>query len=195
MDEYQERYLEHQERKKHLEDFSEEENLYDRYDLMQVIGNRRSQRVFNREEISFDVIVDIVNSALYAPSSCNRQAVYLREINSNDAERLLVGGKKWIDKANKVYGVFADKLAYKSPNEVGYMPYLDAGVAIQNICLVSEAYQVGSCIVNPNIREENKEEFTNLYNTKEDYFCGAVALGYYDKKAKMPPKKEKILVC
>jgi nitroreductase len=189
MDIFQERYLTHQERKKHLEDNTSEERIISN-NYFEVLENRRSQRIFNDKPVDQDTLSAIINSGLHAPSSCNRQAVYVKYIDNDLAERLLVGGKKWINKADKVIGIFADKEAYKSPNEKDFMPYLDGGVIMQTMCLTAEYFGVGSCIVNPNIREENKCEFNDLYNPKGNYFCGAIALGRYDKKAKKSFKKE-----
>lgn len=196
MDEFQERYLAHQERKLKDETYSNEYNEYNEdclYNLTNVMYNRRSQRKFNDEVIKEKNIELIEWAGLTAPTSCNRQAIYLREIEPQFAEKYLVGGARWIDKAQRVYLVFADKNAYKSENEKGFMPYLDAGFVSQNIYLVCEAINLGCCFVNPNIREENKEAFNMLYNEENDYFCGGIALGYYDKKAVAPRKKESLI--
>lgn len=194
-DEFQDRYLDHQKRKsKSLENFDGnnkiEYSLLEQTTLKEVIMNRRSQRVFNDISISDEEMEWILRAIQYAPSSCNRQAIYVKEVKPTEIEQLLVGGKNWINKANKVLFLFASKEAYKSPNEKGFMPYLDAGFAAQNIYLMCEVLGIGCCFVNPNIREENKELFKNLYNQEEDYFCGAVALGHYNKKAKEPPHRE-----
>lgn len=197
MDVFQERYLNHQERKtKSLE----EKNGVDKIDysvlekttLKEIMINRRSQRIFNDEKIIPEDFRDILLSVKVAPSSCNRQAIYLKEIEPMDAEVYLVGGKKWIDKAYRVFLLFGSKEAYKSINEIGFMPFLDAGFVGQNIYLMCEALGIGCCYVNPNIREENKQSFIDKYG--DDYFCGAVALGKYDKKSKKPPLRDIIEV-
>lgn len=193
MDIYQDRYLEHQQRKKQsIEDFKGEEpkkyNLIEKMSLIEVIKNRRSQRIFNDEDIIQEEIDNILFGINESPSSCNRQAIYLKEIDKNVAETFLVGGKNWINKAKKVYLIFADKEAYKSPNEIAFMPYLDAGFVVQNIYLICEINNIGCCFVNPNIKIEHKEAFTGLYGN--DYLCGAVALGKYDNKSIRPPKRD-----
>lgn len=193
MDEFQERYLNHQERKsKSLENFEGDDKVeypFDEYDsLFKVLKNRRSQRIFNNQPIVSGTLALLMEAIRLSPSSCNRQAIYVKEVDPHKIEQLLVGGKGWIKNANKVLLIFADKLAYKSPNEKSFMPFLDAGFACQSIYLVCEALGLGCCFVNPNIREENKQLFVNAYG--DDYFCGAVALGYYDKKSKKPPLRD-----
>lgn len=193
MDVFQDRYLEHQDRKKKAleENIGEEGKHYglvEKTSLLTIMKNRRSQRLFNSGRIEDEDLNLILTAANEAPSSCNRQAIYLTETYPETAEHYLVGGKGWMDKAEKVLLVFADKEAYKSPNEKGFMPYLDAGFVGQNIYLMCEVLGLGCCFVNPNIREENKEKFVETFG--DDYFCGAVALGKTKIKSKRPPKRE-----
>lgn len=126
-----------------------------------------------------------------APTSCNRQAIKLKETeNVEDLETLLVGGKNWIKNAKIVYLLFADMKAYKSPVEVDFMPYLDTGFVAQNMLLMAEAINIGSCFVNPNLTD--KEKFNNLFNKDDLKFTGAVALGKYDYQIEPPTKDPNI---
>lgn len=196
MDEFQKRYEDHQLRKsKTLEERSGDEfqKNYESFPyIKRIMENRRSQRIFNDELIADCEINEILNAIRISPSSCNRQAIYIKEVRPEDIEKYLVGGKNWINKANRTFLLFADKIAYKSPNEKQFMPFLDAGFACQNVYLICEALNIGCCFVNPNIKEENKQSFMNEYGN--DYFCGAIAIGRYDKKAIKPPLREIIKV-
>lgn len=179
MDEFQERYLKHQENKKQtiendIEISKEHYNLVEKMSALKVIKSRRSRRVFTNEKID----TSYLNLALEtSPSSCNRKAIYLLQVDPKQIEKYLVGGKGWVNKAKEVWLLFGNIEAYKSPNEISFMPYLDAGFLAQNIYLLSEIYGVGCCFINPNIREENKKEFNTKYNQHNDYFCGAIAFG------------------
>jgi len=197
MDIFQDRYLKHQENKKKYLDNELEKNKLtsprvSKY-LLTVMLLRHSQRKFNGKKVTDENIRDILWAIREAPSSCNRQAIYLKEIDSTLAEEYLVGGTNWLNKANKVYLVFADKLAYKSPNEKGFMPYLDAGFAIENALLIATYLGLGSCFVNPNIRQDKREVFLKEYG--DDYFCGALSLGHYSKNSPRALKRplEKVL--
>lgn len=179
MDDFQERYLKHQENKKqtienNIKIKKQDYNLIEKMSVVKVIKNRRSRRIFIDKKIDSSYLVDALETA---PSSCNRKAIYLLQVEPSDIEKYLVGGKNWLDKASEVWLLFGNREAYKSPNEKSFMPYLDAGFVGQNIYLLSEINNAGCCFVNPNIREENKEEFNNKYNNHNDYFCGAIALG------------------
>lgn len=188
MDIFQQRYLGHIERKKKFQTtdkifYSSKEVRF----LIKVIKNRRSQRVFNQKLITEKEINLLLESIKHAPSSCNRQAIYIKIFDK--IQDILVGGKDWMGEANKIFLIFADMKAYKSPNEIDFMPYLDAGVVVENIYLMAEILKIGVCFINPNIWDNNKEGFNDLYNREKNRFCGAIALGHYDRKAIVPPKR------
>lgn len=179
MDEFQERYLKHQENKKNtiennIKIKKQDYNVIEKMSIIKVMENRKSRRIFTNELIDSSYLTKALETS---PSSCDRKAIYLLQVEPKEIERYLVGGKGWIGKAKEVWLLFGNKDAYKSPNEITFMPYLDAGFVGQNIYLLSEINGVGCCFVNPNIREENKEEFNKRFNENNDYLCGAVALG------------------
>jgi len=186
MDIYQKRYLEHQESKKNMA-ATEEKTLYSDSEiapLFDIMYNRRSQRLFNSEDVSEEDLVTIINAANAAPSSCNRKAVELKVVESKESieklSNLLVGGTGWMKNANKVILLVANMVGYKSPAEVDFMPFLDSGFIAQNIYLACEAIGVGVCFINPNIRTENVSEFNSSFLSEEHKFCGALALGMYN---------------
>jgi len=186
MDIYQKRYLEHQESKKNMA-ATEEKTFYSDSEiapLFDIMYNRRSQRLFNSEDVSEEDLVTIINAANAAPSSCNRKAVELKVVESKESieklSNLLVGGTGWMKNANKVILLIANMVGYKSPAEVDFMPFLDSGFIAQNIYLACEAIGVGVCFINPNIRTENVSEFNSSFLSEEHKFCGALALGMYN---------------
>lgn len=179
---YQERYLEHIDRKQKYECVGNyKHSNKDIISLLDVMQHRRSQRVFNFEDITEKELDLIKFSVINAPSSCNRQAIYLKEEKPEYIEKHFRGANKWGKNASKCYLVLAHKEAYKNPKELPFMPYLDAGVVVENIYLMCEVLNIGCCFVNPNCNLEF-----------EDYICGAIMLGKYDKKAIEPPKRSEI---
>jgi len=161
--------------------------LDDRETFLRILKNRRSQRIFNRESIAEREIFTIVESIDLTPSSCDRQGITYAVYNNRDAKDLLggllVGGVGWVHRADMIVLLFADMKAYKNPAERANMPYLDAGVVVQQVYLTAEALNIGCCFVNPNIRDGNKDFFNKKFNQAQHLFCGALALGKYDKKA------------
>jgi len=196
IDIYQQRYLEHIQRKKQTFAVNVEQGTRDKPkpELPTIIRDRHSQRTFSDMPLTMTELNILYKAARLAPSSCNRQAITLKPIvRANEKDQLeewLVGGRKWIGKAFVILLLFADMQAYKSPVERDFMPYLDAGFMASTICLAATGLGVGACYVNPNIRQANKEAFDALFNSKAFLFCGAVALGNYSREDIAPPKRD-----
>ena len=170
MDEYQSRYLEHQDKKKRT--------------LMKIIKDRHSTRIFSDLDVSDYTIRVVLEAVGLCPSSCDRKAIDTMVISDRDDKALLggllVGGVGWVHRAPKIILLFADGIAYKE--NIPYMPYLDIGVVIQQIYLVTEALSLKGCYINPNIREKNIKHFREYFDVPESYiFGGAFAIGQ-DKK-------------
>lgn len=164
MDNYQERYLEHQKRKKET--------------LMQIIRERHSERAFTDYSLTADQIEYIIEAADRSPSSCNRQGVNVKIIRDRDQKEilsaLLVGGVGWAHRADTIFLLRADPLAYKAHNEVEYNPFLDSGVKAQNILLACQALDLKACFINPTIRKINQDHYDKIFG---QICCGAVAVG------------------
>jgi nitroreductase len=187
MDEYQRRYLDHQEKKAkslmgdrgilHKPYTKKETELF-----FKILKNRISQRVFSSEEISKHELDQIETAIRTAPSSCNRKGVFTRTITRREDKEvlsgLLVGGVGWAYRGQAILLLIADMRAYKNPTEQSFMPYLDAGVIIQTTYLTCEALSLGCCYINPNIRDENERFFNSRFNIDDNLlFCGALVLG------------------
>jgi len=188
-DKHQERYLAHQKRKAEMFQSSygiKNFRVYDDYEreiFETILKNRSSQRAFNREPVDVERILELAD---YRPSSCDRRSVEIKVIESRDDKDLLggllVGGTGWIHRADKILLFVAWKDAYKSPAEKEFMSYIDAGVLAQTIYLICESLNVGSCYVNPNVREQNKEFFHERFISEGYQYVGCMAIGNYDLK-------------
>lgn len=191
---FQARYEAHQKRKAEMFTSKYGTDKWHKYSKKEqetfdkVIKNRCSQRTFNREPVNINEILDL---AKHRPSSCDRKAITMKVITSRDEKDLLsgllVGGVGWCHRADKIILLLAENIAYKAGNEIEFMPYLDAGVLVQNVYLICESRNVGCCYINPNIRKENKELFIQRFqDTRNQTFCGALALGHFDLKNENP---------
>ena len=168
MSNYQDRYLAHQLRKKKT--------------LMRLVRQRHSTRVFAEKHVGIKEQLEILGFLGSTPSSCDRQGIYVFTEEQRDRKALLsgllVGGVGWLHRAPCIFMLFADPKAY--PENFYPMPYLDAGVKIAYIYLLAESLGLKACYVNPNIRTEHQKYFEDAFG--KDIFCGAVALGYAEKK-------------
>ena len=180
MDKYQERYTEHIKRKNKFQTRS----FTPEYKEFGYLETRRSQRVFTHVPIADGDMEKIYRAITLSPTSCNRQGILIKEVEEVE---YLVGGEGWINSADRILLLFADMKCYKSPNEKEFMPYLDAGHISMTVQIACEMLGIGSCFVNPNV----KEGF-DKYNPKGLRFCGALALGHYQEKMIEPTKSEDI---
>jgi hypothetical protein len=156
MDKYQLRYTEHQKRKK---------------ELLTMMAKRESLRDL-KCGVDPKFYEELEKVIRLCPSSCDRHGVEIEWVTERKDKELasghLVGGVGWIHRADRIALLWGRKLAYKSPNEP-MMPYLDAGVIIQQCYLFAQCSGVKMCYVNPNVNKPIKET--------DDVFCGAIAFG------------------
>lgn len=165
LDQYQQRYLEHQARKSKV--------------LAKLLVERHSTRMFDDRPLSTDQYGLLAKSIECAPSSCDRRGVYATPHTDRDTKALLggllVGGVGWVHRAPLIFLLFADPAAYKAGDEIRYMPYLDAGVIVGHLGLTAAAANLVGSFVNPNIREAHRPLFEQRFGP--DLFCGAYAVG------------------
>lgn len=173
-DEYQKRYELHQQFGKKQE-------------LVAIMQERHSNRRFSNLTVSKETVEELLEVTKHCPSSCDRHGVRVRvctERNDKDLlDGLLVGGTGWVYRAPCVFLLMADPLAYKADGgrELQYNAYVDAGVMLAYISLMAEKLGLHGSIINPNIRDENKEFFEQRFKPEEwegAQFCGAFAFGH-----------------
>ncbi|MFI9595321.1 hypothetical protein [Nonomuraea sp. NPDC052265] len=123
VDPYQARYIAHQARKRDT--------------LLRIMRERHSDRMYDARPVGEELRERVREVITLCPSSCDRRGVAVREVDSRDERELLsgllVGGVGWLHRAPWILLVFADPLAYKAGGEIAWMPYLDAGVIIQQV--------------------------------------------------------------
>ena len=173
-DEYQERYLKHQQFGKKQE-------------LVAIMQERHSNRRFSNIKVSKETVEELLDSTKHCPSSCDRHGVRVRvctERNDKDLlDGLLVGGTGWVYRAPVVFLLMADPKAYKADGgrELEYNAYVDAGVMLAYLSLIAQANGLHGSIINPNIRDENKDFFIERFKPEGwdgAQFCGAFVFGY-----------------
>lgn len=168
---YQQRYLRHQQ-------FGKKDQL------IAIMKERHSQRQFGSEDVAEEQLKEILDSCRFAPSSCDRFGVRLVVTRDRDdkclLDGLLVGSTGWIYRANVVILLMADPKAYQAKDEINFMPYLDAGILVQQISLMVTSMGLRSAYSNPNIRPRNIDHFKKIFKPEgwEDViFCGAIGIG------------------
>lgn len=165
----QDRYLAHQSRKAKV--------------LKELMRSRHSTRVFSDEPVDAVILKEIMDRIAMCPSSCDRHGVETRVVITRDEKALLggvlVGGVGWIHRAPAVLMLFGKIDAYQAPGEASFMPYIDAGIIVQQIYLACISLGLKCCFCNPNIREINKNHFNEVFGP--GIYCGAMAIGWPEK--------------
>ncbi len=119
--------------------------------LIDIIKRRRSVRGYASEEIPEEVIEELLEAARWAPSAGNRQPWHFYVVRDDGMRRGLVdvaGGQSFIAEAPVVIVICAD--AERSAEHYGdrgreLYCLQDTAAAMQNILLVAEAHDLGTC--------------------------------------------------
>ncbi len=167
------------------------------------IKERRSVRKYTEEEVTKEIIEQIVDLARFAPSWKNTQVIRYHVIKNknikNEIGKECVEGfefnTKTITRSNAlvvVTGVenicgYESDGSFSSPQKDKW-EFFDGGVAIQTFCLAAYAKGVGSIILGK-FDEEKICEYITL--PKEEKIIALVGLGYpLDKNKEAPKRKE-----
>ena len=175
-------------------------------DVLKAIADRRSHRVYKGEQIPEEVLAQILEAGLEAPSARNHQPWHFSVVQ--DAGLI----QEVHDEAARVMGNsgsprFSDpdfQMFYHAPTVIflfGEKDFawtqVDCGIAVENMALAAEGLGVGSVILGlpkPAFAGEKADELRKRLACPEGYdFVIALALGYAaDTKDAHDRREEKI---
>jgi len=145
-------------------------------ELLDVIRNRRSVRSWTDEEVGLKKFRLLIDSARWAPSSCNRQPWHFLITQDEDKIDLLykARGQKIIKDAPYCILVLINTEAYQYNNKsmVEYYMLLDAAASIQNLLLMAHSLGLGACWINlapNNITKKSRSEIHNEFKIPKNY--------------------------
>ena len=163
-------------------------------ETMKTILNRRSVRIFLDKPISEEILKDLVDAAMHAPSGMCKKTWQFTVVSS----------KEIIQRLSNVIAKVLDRPGYDMYNPVALIipsnrrdnkhGKEDNACALQNIFLAAESYGVGSVWINqlteisdnPEIRQILKE----IEIPDDHVVYGLAALGYANPNAPKPIYKE-----
>jgi len=149
-------------------------------DAEDVILTRRSIRKYTKKSIPDDLIKDLLEAGVNAPSAGNQQPWQFIAIDDrkilDELPNVLPNGKILSD-ADKAILVCGDLSQEKHK---GYW-MLDCSAATQNILLAAHAKGLGACWLGVYPREERVENLKKLFKTPE--YVILISLGYPDEKS------------
>ncbi len=117
-------------------------------DLMELMRQRRSRRIFVDTPLTDAEKNAICQAALAAPSSCNRQTLYLIFVEEPDLKEFVTstipGGRQFFSMAPCILLIISDAGDYRYPED-RMVPFIEGAAAVQNIYLLCETMGLGCC--------------------------------------------------
>ena len=176
--------------------------------IIEAIENRRSIRSFKNEEISKDIVEDVLNCGRLAPSAKNRQPWYFvvvqnelknkiadmmidYAINNNDAiERKKLGYSSSVKStANVIKQAPILILIFREKNDNWIIgDNLSLGACVENICLRATELGLGSLWIRDTVYVA--ENIAKMLGHSDLELNCAVSLGIANQNPKQRPRKE-----
>lgn len=176
--------------------------------MLEIIKSRRSTRSFIEKEVEQEKLEQIIEAARYAPSGGNNQSnhfivvkngQFLEELAKmvqtefskmevkDDMYKSLKSSILQSKKGNYVFHYNAPVLVVVC-NKKGYSNALaDSACAIENMLVMANALDLGSCYINQLTWLSEHEVIRNILSLSEDEMvCGAVAIGYSNTENGLP---------
>jgi nitroreductase len=117
-------------------------------DLMELMRQRRSRRIFVDTPLTDTEKNAICQAALAAPSSCNRQTLYLIFVEEPQLKEFvnstIPGGRQFFSLAPCILLIISDAGDYRYPED-RMVPFIEGAAAVQNIYLLCETMGLGCC--------------------------------------------------
>ncbi len=163
-------------------------------DVSEAIKRRRSVRRFRQEEISREILLELIGAARCAPSAANRQPLEFVIVDSEKLKAKVFAQLAWAGyvrprrdpPAGKRPVAYIIVLINKERALADFDP-VDAAAAIENILLAAQGNQIGSCWLG-SIKREKIREILEIPDTYK--IDSVVALGYPDEQPVMEDCKD-----
>ncbi len=153
--------------------------------VLDALKNRFSTRGYTDQKISEEVLGQLIEAGLQAPTAANKQEVHFSVIDGDNPVLQEIEDEK-----NRLFNATpANNFYYNAPTVMilsadsnFYWSPLDAGIAVENIAIAAEALGLGSLIIGcikDALRGEKEAEFAQKLGFPEGYrYEICIALGY-----------------
>ena len=158
-------------------------------ELKEVLLTRRSIRKFKADEVSDDLIEELLHAAMCAPSACNKQPWEFYVITNKDKIKELKGASMFTKYDSPLAIVVCGNLSKALPVQLAPYWIQDCSAATQNILLRVTDLGLGAvwCGVHPQKRVEDRvRKFLNL--DEKIIPLNIIFIGYKDQE--VPPKEK-----
>lgn len=153
--------------------------------FLELAGKRRSTRLFQDRPLEDEKVREVIQAALEAPTSCNRQLLKVVVVKDPEVKakccKLSHAQQSYFYDAPVILSVFYDiSLENRNPCKT---PYISTGMAIQNMLLMAEAMGLGAIYLGGIRNPRGMEKALNAPPFLQN--LGVICLGY---RADNPPK-------
>lgn len=121
--------------------------------LLELIKERRSVRLFSEQKITQENILSIIEAGIWAPTGCNNQELRFLILDKKEEVAEIMEFKPFKG-VSAVVLIFCDmslpmsQKIYVKTNSEKHLPYVDAGLAMENMVLHAKSMGIDSCIFN-----------------------------------------------
>jgi len=170
--------------------------------ISECIATRRSVRRWTGRDVDLDKVREIIREAMWAPSSCNRQAWKVLLLTDSDDKQFLT---RYYRSAHNHFWTSAPLLVVVMANLEAYIyprtqyVQLDSGAFIQNLLLLFHAHGLGACWVgftswdnygNCDVEESRRDQFYSRFGLPVHYLpMSLVPVGYPAVFPRPPSRK------
>lgn len=180
-------------------------------ETIKTILNRRSTRVFTEENITDEILEQILEAGLYAPSAHNSQSWHFTVITNNEIlEKMNLDTKEiarnsdddFLKKLgnNDKYHIFynAPVAIIVSGEDSAPIPKINTANASENMLLAAESLDIGACwieVVGILFNDEKKDSYKKDLGIPNGYTpYHAIILGHKKIKSNNTPKRRENLI-
>jgi len=163
-------------------------------DISKVMTSRRSVRKWEAKRVSIKEIIDSIDLAKWAPSSCNRQVWKFLIVEKKEDKDLLhiFTHQSFFKDAPFVIVPLVNMTDYHK--EIKHYAYLDTGAVIQNLLLSLHSKGLGACwigIKHDKHYENNANKFRAYFHLDQNIVpLSLIPVGRYSEIPKAPPRKD-----
>lgn len=173
-------------------DFCKADNLFNVDEIEKLFETRHSVREFSDEQVPEELLLKAIKLAQRAPSACNRQAVHVYSISSQDYIKSMgnldgIGGfAEDVDRFVLITGV---KSAYRRGEKNQFS--VSASMYAAYLTLTLHLYGIGACTVQRSLFPDSTfVKFREVYGIPEDeQLVVMLGIGMLKDKVKVPVSK------
>lgn len=170
------------------------DDSYKKTDFAKIIKSRRSVRKWEAKKVDIKDIIESIDLAKWAPSSCNRQLwKFLVISKEEDKDFLQIFTSQSFYKKAPIVIVSLVNITGYNKDEKNYA-YLDMGAIIQNLLLILHFNGLGACwtgIKHTKDYEKGVDKLRSRFNLEKNLIpVSFISVGKCSKIPKAPPRKD-----